>query len=209
MRNGRIYFYLQVATILNYQIDSILISFFLDPSQVAEYSIVLKIASLPFILVSAVVFPIWAQTATFLANREFQIAYKNLVHKLRKVMVFSFLSMIMFITLGESFIHVWTGNQISPSRQLILANAIWIPISSLMQVYAMFLNGARENRFLFFTTGYFTVSNVIIAVYFLKFQGNISGPMWSNCLSGIIFFVLPAYLLSKRFKTRIDDRAIG
>jgi len=208
IRNGRIYFYLQVAAILNYQIDSILIGYFLDPSQVAEYSIVLKVASLPFILVSAVVFPIWAQTASFLANRESSLAYKNLVRKLRKVMFFSFLSMVIFIALGESFIQLWTGNQISPSRQLILANAIWIPISSLMQVYAMFLNGARENKFIFFTTGLFTLSNIFIAVYFLKFQGNISGPMWSNSLSGIIFFVLPTYLLSKRYKTRIGDRAI-
>lgn len=200
IRNGQMFFFLQVAVILNYQIDSILISYFLSPSQVAEYSIVLKIASVPFILISAVVFPIWAQTATFLAESKLDSAHRNLVQYLKKVLQFSGLAMFLFIIFGQSFIGIWTGNKISPSLQLVLANALWIPISCFMQAVAMFLNGAMENKFLIVTTSLFTISNLSLAFCFLRFGGNVSGPMWSNSISALIFFVLPAYFLIKKFK---------
>ena len=200
---------MQFAAVINYQVDAILISYFLNPSQVAEYSVVLKIASIPFILISSVVFQIWGQTASFLALSEFNSAYKNLVQNLLRVTQFSSLAMVVFIIFGQSYIRVWTGNQISPSMQLVLANAIWIPISCIMQVFAMFLNGAKETKFLVVTTLLFTTSNLGLAFYFLKFEGNISGPMWSNSISALVFFVLPAFLLGKRFKSKFKDSNSG
>ena len=209
IRNGQLFFFMQFAAVINYQVDAILISYFLNPSQVAEYSVVLKIASIPFILISSVVFQIWGQTASFLALSEFNSAYKNLVQNLLRVTQFSSLAMVVFIIFGQSYIRVWTGNQISPSMQLVLANAIWIPISCIMQVFAMFLNGAKETKFLVVTTLLFTTSNLGLAFYFLKFEGNISGPMWSNSISALVFFVLPAFLLGKRFKSKFKDSNSG
>ena len=209
IRDGQLFFFLQVAAVINFQIYSILINYFLNLSQIAEYAVVFKVASIPFILISSVVFQIWGQTASFLALGKFDFLYKNLIQNVKTVSLFTSLAMGIFIIFGQSFIKIWTGNQISPSKEIILANAIWIPISCLMQLLGMFANGARETKFLVLTTFLFTISNLSLAIYFLKFEGNISGPMWSNSISALIFFMLPAFLLIKRYKSKSEDTDVA
>ena len=205
IRESSLFFFIQSAAVINFQIYSILINHFLNPSEVAEYAVVLKIGSVPFILVSAVVVKIWGETASFLALSKFDSAYRNLIQNVKRVTLFTSLAMVIFIIFGQSLIRIWTGNQISPSKELILANAIWIPISCFMQLLGMFANGARETKFLMLTTSLFTISNLSLAFYFLKFEGNISGPMWSNSISALIFYMVPGFLMIKRYKSKSKD----
>lgn len=200
--SGRVFLLLQIATIVNYQIDTLLIAHFMGNTQLAEYNITLKIGSLPFILISAAVQPIWAETAQLIAQKKNQDARLNLFDSLVRVIIFSLFSMIMFLFFGASLINKWTSGQINPSSQLIMANAIWIPISCIMQLMAMYFNGANSTKFLVLTTVLFSFANASIAVYFLKFQSNIAGPMWSNSISGLLFFVIPAIILIRQKSTK-------
>lgn len=195
--SGRVFLFLQIAYIINYQIDALLIAHFLGPLEIAEYSVVLKIGSLPFILVSAAVQPIWASTAYLIAQSKESQAIRTLYISLRNVMRFSIISMCLFLLFGATLIKHWTFGQIDPSIQLILANALWIPISCAMQVFAMYLNGAKLYKFLLTSMLFFSLFNTILAVLFLKFFSNLAGPIWSNSISSVLFFIIPALILTK------------
>ena len=195
---GKFFLVLQIATIVNYQIDSLLIAHFLGQSELAEYNVVLRMGSVPFILVSAAVLPIWAITANLYAKGKSQEALEGLYGAIVKVLVFSFASMILFILFGAHLINVWTLQQIQPSVELVFANALWIPLSCVMQLFAMYLNGAKAYRFLLISTIVFSFSNFMVAVFFLRFYANISGPMWSNSISSLLFFIVPAMILFRR-----------
>ena len=201
IRSGRMFFFLQIASVVNYQIDVILISRFLDSVKIAEYSIVLKTASLPFVLVSAAVLPVWEQTASFLSKGQIENATQNLLKNLRRVLSFGLLGMFLFGFFGSELIKIWTSGQISPGSEIILANAIWIPVSAVMQLYAMFLNGVGASKFIFYSTLLFTLSNVLFSICFLKFFSNLSGPMWSNSISSLFFFILPTIIFTLRFRS--------
>jgi len=201
IRGGRLFFFLQIASVVNYQIDVILISRYFDSIQIAEYSIVMKIASLPLILVSTAVQPVWAQTASFFSKGEIENAKQNLFKNLRGVLIIGFLAMFLFMFLGSEFIKLWTSGQILPGRELILANAIWIPMSAAMQLYAMFLNGLGAHKFILNSTFFFTLTNVLFSLFFLKFYSNLSGPMWSNSISALLFFIIPTVIFTSRFSS--------
>lgn len=191
-KNGQVYFFLQAASILNYQIDVILISRYFSADQISEYSIVMKVASIPLILITTVVQPVWSQTAAFYSKGLKREAILNLMVYMKKIAFVSISAMIFFIGFGKVLISSWTSGQIVPSSQLILSNAIWIPLSCVMQLYAMFLNGAGKRRFILLTTSLFTVSNLSLAIFFLETIGNLAGPMWSNSISFLFFFFVPA-----------------
>jgi O-antigen/teichoic acid export membrane protein len=201
IREGRLFFFLHVAFIVSFQIDVILISQFFDSVQIAEYSIVMKISSLPIILISAAVQPVWAQTASFISRGEIENAKQNLFKNLRVVLAFGFLSMILFMFLGSELIKIWTSGQISPGREIILANAIWIPVSVVMQLYAMFLNGVGASKYIVYSTSLFTLSNILFSLYFLKYFSNLSGPMWSNSISSLFFFIIPTVIFTLMFRS--------
>jgi hypothetical protein len=109
--------------------------------------------------------------------------------------------MILFMFLGSELIKIWTSGQISPGREIILANAIWIPVSFVMQLYAMFLNGVGASKYIVYSTSLFTLSNILFSLYFLKYFSNLSGPMWSNSISSLFFFIIPTVIFTLMFRS--------
>jgi hypothetical protein len=67
-----------------------------------------------------------------------------------------------------------------------------------MQVFAMYLNGAKLYKFLLTSMLFFSLSNTLLAVLFLKFFSNLAGPIWSNSISSVLFFIIPAVILTNK-----------
>ena len=186
---GRTYFVLQVASVLSYQLDLIVVGVFLNNESITELSFTWKIASIPYLLVSASLLPFWQKSA-ILYDKEGSV--EALTFKMIKTLVPFLLSWtIFFFFFGNRIISVWSEGEIIPSRALIFWCGIWAFLASLMSALSLILNGINSSKFLLMSTIAFTIMNVLISIMATRVTQSPIGPILGSTIAAILCFFTP------------------
>ena len=196
LKNGGLYFYMQIAAFFSYHIDILVVAFFLDPTNVAILSISWKVASIPFLIVSASLLPFWQKSAIkFERERSVQQLTIDLLKVLTPIL---FIWSTLFVLFGNRVIAAWTQGGISPSFGLILSCAVWAFLASLMSGLSVVLNGIRAEKFLYTSTALFVLLNILLSMLVTSFTLNPAGPIIGSILSSLIAFFGPFIIFFKR-----------
>lgn len=203
LKSGRIYFFLQIATVFSYHLDVVIVGILLDTESVSELAITWKIASIPYLLVSASLLPFWQRSA-LLFDKERSVEAFTL--KMLKMLLPVLLSWsILFLIFGENLVAFWSSDVIYPSNVLIYSCAIWALLATFMSALSIILNGIRSTKFLLFSTGSFTVVNVLISVVVTRVTGSPAGPIVGSSIASVICFFIP---LAFSFKKILNQKEV-
>lgn len=206
---GLQFFVIQIAFLIIFTTDKILITQLFGPGHVAEYDVVFKFFSVITILHSLITAPLWS-------------AYTDAFHRgdfvwiqsaLRKQIILFFaviIAILLMVALARPLIGLWIGNSFPVSMPLVLSLALLIAISTWNNIFSHFLNGIGTIKIQLVLSIIAMIINIPLAVFFVKWIGlGINGIVLATVVSLLMTAVaLPVQvnkIIRKRTKMATSD----
>jgi O-antigen/teichoic acid export membrane protein len=184
------FFIIQMAVIVVFTTDKILITQLFGPEYVTDYDIVFKLFSIIIILHSLVSAPLWSAYTDAYKKNDFNWLRKTINQQLG-VYVLLILSTISLIFLSPQIIKFWIGEEIHISNSLIFTMAMYVLITSWNSIFANFLNGVSIVKMQMYTSIYAILINIPISIFIVKyFETDIFGVVLGSIASLLLFSFL-------------------
>jgi len=202
MELGLQFFVIQLAVIIIFTTDKMIITQILGPEYVTPYDIVLKLFSVVTITHGIIVAPLWsAYTEAFVKNDWVWI--KNSLRKLNLLML-PIIIVVMFIALfAKNIIKVWIGKDLGIDTNLVIFMGIFVIILTWNNIYAYFLNGIGAIKIQLYSSIFAASINIPLSI-FLSYRCSLglSGIILATIISLSFFAVLGPlqtfYILAKK-----------
>jgi O-antigen/teichoic acid export membrane protein len=136
----------QVAALGILGIDNIVIAQTLGPEAVSTYATVFRVPTILVTLCTMSLSPLWPAYAEAAARADHEWIRKTHRLALRRVIGLSVVSGVALCLFGRWAISTWTRGHVVPSISLLLADAVWMPVTLWCIVHATLLNGLDRVR---------------------------------------------------------------
>lgn len=193
----------QIAGLIIFSTDNFIITNFLGPEMVTEYSIVYKFFSIPLIAINLILGPVWPEATKEYYNKNYDW-FKNILKKLKKMFIFLILGMLLMICIGKKFIYIWTTYKVDPSISLIIITALSIILICYSGIYSTLLNGINEISFMMILSIVQAIMNIFLSYVFIKYTAlGVNGVILATCFCMVTnIFTLPKVLKNKLEKIK-------
>ncbi len=199
LRAGGMFFAVQIAVLLIFQTDNLIIAHYLGASQVTPYSVTWRLFSYTTFL-QVLIFPaVWPAYAEAFAQKD--VAW--IKRTLRMNLVLSVLSTLVLVLLllffGTRFIEIWAGRDAVPPFSLMIWMGSWNIIFAIMSSTACVLNASGHIKGQMIYGILTAVVNIVLSVIFVGIFG-ITGVISATVLSYLFCSMIPQiYEVTKIF----------
>ncbi len=132
LSSGSEFFILQLAGLIVFNSDNLVISHYLGPQSVTPYSVTWKLvgytAALQIIMTPA----LWPAYAEAWVRRDLVWIRRTLARVMTLTMTAAFLGSLLLIVWGRTLIIIWAGPAAVPSQLLLVLMCVWILMSTFM-----------------------------------------------------------------------------
>lgn len=197
------FFVIQIAGIIIYQTNNIIIAHFFGPAEVTPYAITYQYLSAVTMVFSIVLTPYWSAFTEAYTQRDFAWI-KNAVHKLKYLWIVFFFTMILAAYFSRSIIMFWVGSKVIINTGLVIAIAIYMLLTAYSSINCSLLNGTGKIKLQFYISVIYSLVHIPITLYFCKAFG-IIGIMFSFT----IITALTTILYEIQYQKVINGKALG
>ncbi|MBK5240998.1 oligosaccharide flippase family protein [Clostridium sp.] len=184
------FFIIQIAVVVIFTTDNMIITQVLGPAEVTSYNIAKKLFSAVIVGHTIIVTPLWsAYTEAYLKG---DIAWiKKLLKKLNLLMIPIVICVGILALLSDKILKVWIGDSIIFPKYLIGCMALYTLISVWNNIYSYFLNGAGFLNLSMYVSIIAAIANIPLSIYFSE-NMNLGNP---GVILGTICCLLPGVIL--------------
>lgn len=188
--NGTKFFLLEVAAMVIFTTDSLIINHVAGSQEVATYQLVMKLFNLFLIISGAVMVPLWSAYTHAYSTGDIEWI-KRTLKKLLLITGIIFVSIIIFSFFINPILNIWMNNKIIASNLLISVIAGYTIINIWSNLFAYFLNGTGKIKGQLITVVSGAIVNVPLSLFLSK---NLS---WgaTGVVVGTIISLLPFAIL--------------
>ncbi|MDH3615850.1 MAG: oligosaccharide flippase family protein, partial [Gammaproteobacteria bacterium] len=136
IRTGFLFFVLQLAVIVGFQSDNIIIARILGVEAVAAYDIALKLSTLPAMFIGLVVVAQWPAYGEALTRGDSDWIRRTFIRTIKLSLMFAVPFALVLLAWGDTLIRVWAGPEVVPSMALLVGMSIWSVLLVLGNVTA-------------------------------------------------------------------------
>ncbi|WP_419834074.1 oligosaccharide flippase family protein [Endozoicomonas atrinae] len=184
------FFLIQIAVLVIFTTDKILIAQFFGPSFVTEYDIVYKIFALISLAHSLILAPLWPSYSDAYHRGDFKWIRNSLRKQLYIYALLSF-SVIILALSSRSLIEIWIGKEIFVSKPLIYSMALFVLISTWNNVFGCLLGGINKIRLGSIYTIFTAAINIPISyILAVKCSFGVTGIVYGTTISISISAIL-------------------
>lgn len=184
---GLKFFAIQIAVLVIFTTDKILITQLFGPKYVAQYEVIFKLFSVitfAHVLISA---PLWSAYTDAYYRGDFAWITRML-RKQRIIFGGIVMAVILVGLLIQPIIAVWIGPEMIVSAPLVIAIGVFVLISTWNNIYATFVNGIGDITVQLYTSVIAMLLNIPLALIFVKY--------FSLGLSGIVLATIVSLSLA-------------
>jgi len=134
------FFIIQMAALIIFATDNMIIAQVLGPEHVTPYNVVFKLFSVITIGHGILITPLWSAYTEAYTKKDIKWI-KDVLKKLNLLMIPIIISVLLLIIFARNIINVWIGSYINFSHSLVVLMGIYILISTWNRIYSCFLNG--------------------------------------------------------------------
>lgn len=167
---GLTFFTIQIAVLVVFTTDKILISQFFGPQLVTQYEVVMKIFALFSFAHALISAPLWPAYSDAFHRKDNYWIKQMLIKQLMVFAVFV-VSVIVMVLIAKKVILIWIGDNLTISTNLILVIAIFVLVSIWNNIYAMILNGVGKTNVQLITAVLAMLSNIPLAYVLVRVYG--------------------------------------
>jgi O-antigen/teichoic acid export membrane protein len=186
------FFIIQIASIVIFTTDRIIIAQVFGPEYIAQYDVVFKLFSSITIVHGLILGGLWsAYTDAF--HRKDLPWLKGMLRNQLIFYIGIFLATITLVVSAKFIIGIWIGKQFIVSDQLVLAMGGYALITTWNNIFAIFLNGVGKIKIQLFTAVIGIIINIPLTIFFSKYLGfGLAGiVMGMICTHTTALFVFP------------------
>lgn len=184
------FFVIQIAVLVIFTTDRILITQLFGPEYVTQYDVIFKIFGIITICYGLITGPLWSSYTDAYHRGDFTWIRQNLNTQL---LLFGLivLAVIFLILIAKPVIAIWIGDDFVVSMPLVNSMGFFILISTWNNIYAIFLNGIGVIRFQLYSAVFAMLINIPLAIYFTRCLGfGLEGVVLATCVSLSMFAVI-------------------
>ncbi|WP_374951148.1 lipopolysaccharide biosynthesis protein [Mucilaginibacter sp.] len=180
---GAKFFVIQIAVIIIFSTDNLLISQLFEPSEVAIYNIAFKYFSVFTFAWSIVIAPYWVSFNEAFIKGDFEWIKKT-INFLLKCWMILFAGVVVFLLLSNYSYNLWLGPKVKVPVLLSIMMALFVLISTFANIYVYFINGIGKIKLQFYTSIIAGLVNLPLSYFFaVVVHFGVSGIMMGTCLS--------------------------
>lgn len=188
---GGKFFVMQLAYLVIFTTDNMIITQVLGPEYVTEYSIVFKLFSLITLVTGILTANLWSAYTEAFAKRDI-LWIKNSLKSASFLMIPIMVGSALMAYFAKDIALVWLQKDINLSNMLIACMALYVVVSSWCQIFSYFLNGvgAVINTQVFLSI-FGAFINIPLSIYFAKeMHMGSAGVIFGTIISLSIFAVV-------------------
>lgn len=167
---GMRFFVIQLAVLVIFMSDKILITQLLGPQYVTSYEVVFKLFSVFTVLHGMVLSPLWPAYSDAHARGDMDWIRKQLRRQV-KFAVFIFVMALLLALVGPLIVELWIGEKGSAPRSLYMLFCLFIIVSVWNNVFAYFVNAISELSVQLWTAVLAAILNIPLSIFFVKYVG--------------------------------------
>jgi O-antigen/teichoic acid export membrane protein len=180
---GLQFFTIQLAVLVIFTSDKMLITQLLGPQFVTQYEIVFKLFSVVTIAHALVTAPLWSAYTEAYHKGDFPWI-RHMFRKQLVVYIGAILTSIILGLLAKPIIAIWVGPEVVVSYSLIVAIGVFVLISMWNNTYAMFVNGIGDIKTQLYTAIVAMFLNIPLSIFLVKYLGfGLSGIVMATIFS--------------------------
>ncbi|MGO0307340.1 lipopolysaccharide biosynthesis protein [Endozoicomonas acroporae] len=200
---GGQFFIIQIAVLVIFTTDKIIIAQVVSPAAVVPYEITIKLFSLVLVFNNLFLNPLWSAYTRAFARQDIYFIKSTLKKTHVIFVVLSMISLLIYL-LSHTIIDIWMGGRVMVQESLVLIVCVFIIVRLWCDIYAYFLNGISKIKVQMYLAVIQATINLPISICLgRKFgvEGVLLGSLISLSLSAL---VLPLYshFLIKNFTVR-------
>ncbi len=184
------FFVIQIAALIIFTTDNIIIAHFIGPSEVTNYNIIYRLF-MPLLLIHTIIItPFWSGFTDSYANRNF-VWIKKALKEINKCTFFLTIGIIITAISAKWLLILWIGDNIVYNPTLIMFMAVYVFIMMWNNNFAYFLNGVGELKMQLCTSIIAIIINIPLSIYLTKIIGlGSTGVVLSGIVSLSLFAII-------------------
>jgi O-antigen/teichoic acid export membrane protein len=203
MSLGIKFFFIQIAAIIFYQTDNIIIAQLFGPRQVTPYNIVYKYFSVVTMVLSIVMVPLWSAFTEAWVKKDMDWI-KGTLRKLQIWWIVMSVGTSILVICSDFVYRIWVGNEIKIPFAMSLVMAVYIIINAWNGIYSQFLNGVGKVRLQLLLAVIGSALNIPFAIFLAKNTG-----IYGVILATTIISLASAIFAPIQCKKIINNKASG
>lgn len=187
---GLQFFMIQLAVLIIFTTDKMLITQLFGPQFVTQYEVVFKLFSIITFAHTIISAPLWSAYTDAYHRNDFEWIRQMLR---KQLLIFAAIALAVFLLSlsAKKIIEVWIGSQLEVSSILIFFMGMLVLISSWNNIFAMFVNGIGEVRLQLYTSMVAMCLNIPLSIFFAKYTelsvtGVVAGTICSLLLAAVV-----------------------
>jgi O-antigen/teichoic acid export membrane protein len=192
--SGSSFFLIQVAAVVVFSSDNLIVSHYLGAAEVTPYSVTWRLAGLAA-LAQSLIFPaLWPAYAEAYAKRDFQWVRRTFAMTLKGIVVLNVVCATGLVLFGRVVIRLWAGPAAVPGTYLLVAMAVWIVVNGFMSVESCLLAAVNRTRAQALLSIGAAGLNIVLSVLLVRHIGA-TGVIGGTVLSYLVVLVVPQTLI--------------
>jgi O-antigen/teichoic acid export membrane protein len=193
---GFSFFLIQMAVVVIFQTDNLIISYLFNESDVTRYSITQKAFNSYGMLVGLVMAPLWSAYTEAYVKKDFEWIRQR-IKTLNLLMIPLIAGILIFVLFFDTLKFYWLGEKgnIEVPHSLSILMGIYTIISVWNNIYAYFLNGISRLKEQLITAIIGMVANIPLCILFAKTMNmGVSGVILGTIVSLSLFSFVGPYI---------------
>ena len=207
LRTGALFFMLQLAMLVAFQSDYIIIAKLLGAESVASYDIVLKLCSLPAMFMSFIIIAQWPAYGEASVRGDVLWIRRTFLKTLQLSLAVTVPFALVLFLFGGKIIELWAGPDVIPSTSLLAGMSIWSVLVVVGSVAAALLNGLHVVGFQAVSSVLMATSNVLISIYLVQ-QIGVTGAILGSILAYVTLTLIPYWYYIRRRLLHVSADAV-
>jgi len=183
------FFIIQIAVIVIFTTDKILITQLFGPEYVASYDVVFKLFSVITIIHGILMAPLWSAYSDAYHRGDMEWIKKTIKNQL-KIYLLIMVTTILLVFLAKPIINIWIGKNFVIDNMLIVSMAFFILVSTWNNIFAFFINATNQLNMQINTSIIAIFANIPLSIFLVQyFNMGISGIVIGTNLSLLLFAI--------------------
>jgi O-antigen/teichoic acid export membrane protein len=203
LKSGSSFFLIQVAAVVVFSSDNVVVSHYLGAAEVTPYSVTWRLVGLAAVLQSLIFPALWPAYAEAYAKGDYGWIRRTFSLTMRGTVALNVCGVVVLVVFGRTLIRLWAGPSAVPALSLLLAMGVWALINGFMSVESCLLaalNRTREQAFLSIVAA---LVNIVLSIALVRHIGSL-GVIGGTILSYVFVLVVPQSMIVRRlFKSEL------
>lgn len=200
---GLKFFFIQIAVIIFYQSNNIIIIQLFGPNEVTSYNVAFQYFGIISVLFVSILTPYWSSITDAYVKHEYEWI-KNSVAKLKKLWLGVVVLAVVLYVCSGFLIGWWLGNKVTVQTDLLVLTGVFFVLNAYLGIYSTFLNGTSRVFLQFIISVGYAIFHIPVSIALCKWVG-ITGILYST----VVYSFVSIFIYEKQYRLLLADKATG